>query len=218
MSFIGAGLLAVWADVPPEIEADFNRWYDREHLAERVDTPGFRRARRFVSAGGTGQRYLALYETETVDVLKSAEYLKRLKSLTPWSRRVMPAMQRTHRLCCAAVGSVGAGVGAAVATLRFAAAPGRQSALRRFLADRVLAGLHDRDGVAAAQIWEADVAVTAAGGPQPGAAELLLLIEANDAATAESCWKGVLTKETLADLDQAPPVAGCYRLLRLLAR
>ena len=28
----GTGLLMVWTDIDPEFEAEFNRWYDEEHL------------------------------------------------------------------------------------------------------------------------------------------------------------------------------------------
>src|SRR6266478_6810439 len=37
----GTGLLMVWADVPADKEAEFNRWYNEEHLAERQAIPGF---------------------------------------------------------------------------------------------------------------------------------------------------------------------------------
>src|SRR5262249_31147496 len=32
----GTGLLMVWVDVPADREEDFNRWYNEEHLAERL--------------------------------------------------------------------------------------------------------------------------------------------------------------------------------------
>ena len=41
----GTGLLMVWVDVPADKEAEFNRWYNEEHLAERL---GFERAHRYV--------------------------------------------------------------------------------------------------------------------------------------------------------------------------
>ena len=28
----GTGLLMVWTDIDPEFEAEFNRWYDEDHL------------------------------------------------------------------------------------------------------------------------------------------------------------------------------------------
>jgi hypothetical protein len=41
-------LLMVCTDVPAEIESRFNDWYNRERLRERIEVPGFIRARRFV--------------------------------------------------------------------------------------------------------------------------------------------------------------------------
>src|SRR2546430_13563153 len=37
----GTGLMMVWADVPADKEKEFNRWYNEEHLAERLALPGF---------------------------------------------------------------------------------------------------------------------------------------------------------------------------------
>lgn len=35
------GMLFVATDVATQDDADFNRWYDREHVEERVRVPGF---------------------------------------------------------------------------------------------------------------------------------------------------------------------------------
>lgn len=35
------GMLFVATDVAAQDEADFNQWYDREHVEERVRVPGF---------------------------------------------------------------------------------------------------------------------------------------------------------------------------------
>jgi hypothetical protein len=37
----GTGLLMVWADIDPEHEADYHRWYDEEHIAHLLAVPGF---------------------------------------------------------------------------------------------------------------------------------------------------------------------------------
>ena len=49
----GSALLMVWCDVPADKEDDFNRWYNEEHLAERLAVPGFLSAARYetVTAG-----------------------------------------------------------------------------------------------------------------------------------------------------------------------
>src|SRR5690349_3389425 len=114
-------LLAVWLDVPPALEADFNDWYDREHLAERAGVPGFRTARRYI-AEPAEPKYHALYETESLAILSSPEYLRYLGPLkTDWSKRIMGAFQNNHRRCCRLVARSGGGIGGAVASLRFRA-------------------------------------------------------------------------------------------------
>ena len=34
------GMLATWVDFDPAGEADFNEWYNTEHLLERAQVPG----------------------------------------------------------------------------------------------------------------------------------------------------------------------------------
>lgn len=67
------GLLLMMTDIDPANEADFNRWYEKEHLGERMAIPGFISARRFTALEG-GPKYLALYDLESPEVLQSAPY------------------------------------------------------------------------------------------------------------------------------------------------
>jgi hypothetical protein len=90
------GLLAVWTDIPAAVEEDFNRWYDEEHLAERMGIPGFLSARRYVSLQGT-PKYIALYDTVDARVLQRDTYLKVLNNPTPWTQRVRPHFQNFVR-------------------------------------------------------------------------------------------------------------------------
>ena len=69
----GTGLLMVWADVPADTEREFNRWYNDEHLAERLSVPGFLSAARYEAVKG-GPKHLACYELESPAVLESAAY------------------------------------------------------------------------------------------------------------------------------------------------
>jgi hypothetical protein len=82
------GLLLVMADIAPEHEDEFNRWYDEEHVPERLSIPGFLSARRFRALEG-GPRYLALYELESPDVLQTEAYKRWLgPDETAWTRRM----------------------------------------------------------------------------------------------------------------------------------
>ncbi len=56
-------------------EAEYNRWYNDQHLPDVLNVPGFVRAQRFKLSdaqmapdGDKTHRYLALYEIETDDV------------------------------------------------------------------------------------------------------------------------------------------------------
>ena len=59
----GTGLLMVWSDIDAEFEADFNRWYDEEHISRLLEVPGFLSAGRYIAIKG-GPKYLAMYELE----------------------------------------------------------------------------------------------------------------------------------------------------------
>ena len=85
----GAGLLMVWCDVPADKEPDFNRWYNEEHLAERLSVPGFLSAARYEAVKG-GPKHLAVYELENAAVMQSDAYKKIAKNPTPWTQRSGP--------------------------------------------------------------------------------------------------------------------------------
>ena len=88
MPLAGQGMLLTSMDIEPSDEADFNRWYDQEHLEERVAIEGFIEARRYV-AEQASPKYLCLYSTETIEVLDSEPYRARLANPTEWSVTTM---------------------------------------------------------------------------------------------------------------------------------
>jgi hypothetical protein len=85
----GSGLLMVWTDVPADKEPDFNRWYNEEHLKERLAVPGFLSGARYEAVKG-GPKHLAVYELESPAVLESAPYKKVQANPTPWTKRCSP--------------------------------------------------------------------------------------------------------------------------------
>ena len=86
---IGDAALGIWMDVDPAGLDDFNAWYRRQHLPERLSVPGFLRGRRYQTTG-EGPVYFTLYETADAAVLSSAAYLERLNNPTDWTRRALP--------------------------------------------------------------------------------------------------------------------------------
>ena len=84
----------VETDVLPEHEADFNRWYDREHLPGLAAVPGTIRARRFRNTEAS-PRYHACYDIATPTTVGNREW--RAVRETPWSGKVRPAFRNTRR-------------------------------------------------------------------------------------------------------------------------
>ena len=85
----GTGLLMVWADVPADKEKDFNRWYNDEHLAERLAIPGFLSGARYEAVKGS-PKHLAIYELESPAVLESAAYKRVQANPTELTKRFGP--------------------------------------------------------------------------------------------------------------------------------
>ena len=85
----GSGLLMVWCDVPADKEAEFNRWYNEEHLAERLSVPGFLSAARYEAVKG-GPKHLAVYELESLAVMESEAYKKVSNNPTAWTKKTGP--------------------------------------------------------------------------------------------------------------------------------
>ena len=83
----GSGILLVMAEMPAEIEEEFNQWYNEEHIKEILSYPGFLNAARYVAVSG-GPKYVACYEMESVDALESAEWLQHQKTPTEWSKKI----------------------------------------------------------------------------------------------------------------------------------
>src|SRR3954452_18399493 len=96
MPLAGKGMLLTSMDIDAADEADFNRWYDREHLEERVAIAGFLEARRYVASHGS-PKYLCLYSTATFDVLDSPAYGAALANPTPWSKATMARFKNMIR-------------------------------------------------------------------------------------------------------------------------
>ena len=85
----GSALLIVFTDVDIENDAEFNAWYNEEHVPERLSAPGFLDAARYEALRG-GPRYLAVYELESVDALHTDEYLRMSQNPTEWTKRMSP--------------------------------------------------------------------------------------------------------------------------------
>jgi hypothetical protein len=84
-------------EVPDEHHAEFNAWYQQEHIAEQLRVPGYLSVRRF--QGEPDQhRFVALYDVATLASTYSAEAAPALSS--PWGDRVRTTLvtSRARRL------------------------------------------------------------------------------------------------------------------------
>jgi hypothetical protein len=87
----GRGLLMVYVDVPAELEEEFNRWYNEEHIPERLSIPGVLNAARYLAVRG-GPKYLACYELAEPEAYFSDTWQHYLNNPTAWSRRMSPTV------------------------------------------------------------------------------------------------------------------------------
>jgi hypothetical protein len=90
----GDGLLLVYCDVSAEHEEEFNRWYNEEHIPERLAIPGVLNAARYQAVAG-GPKYLACYELVSPDAWYAKAWQKWLQHPTPWSQRMSPSVVGT---------------------------------------------------------------------------------------------------------------------------
>lgn len=116
--------LALWNDLAPGREAEYEEWHAREHVPERVAAPGFRTGRRYRDPAHPTHRWFTLYEMEGLDALATPEYRDLLANPTPWSASMRPDFRHFLRAPCREVARAGSGMGAALAVLRLREAAG----------------------------------------------------------------------------------------------
>jgi hypothetical protein len=92
----GTGLLVIWTDIAPEYEADFNAWYDQEHIPQLLGVPGFQTGRRYQAVEGA-PRYIAIYQLADENVLKSDAFRAVRESPTDWTKKITPHFRNTQR-------------------------------------------------------------------------------------------------------------------------
>src|SRR5665213_1149565 len=219
MPLAGTGMLLTSMDIDPSDEPDFNRWYDREHLLERVAIPGFIEARRYLAHQGS-PKYLCLYSTKTFAVLDSPAYRAALAHPTEWSKATLPRFKNMIRAIARITISRGQGRGSALGIIRLRPLAGGADRLRATLADKLDPA--KSDGIISMHLIESDPvfskpltaepAVT-----DPGAGDWFVLIDATDvkaiAAAVAARFAGATAFEGGSWIS-----AGTYRLMWDLAR
>jgi hypothetical protein len=179
MPLAGKGMLLTSMDIDPANEAEFNRWYDREHLEERVAIDGFLEARRYVAHEGH-PKYLSLYSTETFDVLDSPAYRNALASQTDWSKANIARFKNMIRAVARITISRGQGRGAALGIVRLRPFAEGEDKLRTALRETL--DPEKSDGIISMHLIESDPALSKPitndpSVPNPGAGDWFVLID-----------------------------------------
>ena len=200
------GILAIFNNVAPGREDEFEAWFQHEHLAERVAVPGFLLGRRH-EAISARPRYFNFYVTQSAEVLKSAAYLGRLDAPTAMTRTVMSEIFKDMiRTVCRRTFRRGTMRGTNVVTARFGELPAEaplRATIERLMRDKA---------VACGEIWQAADPVEfpvsleehLRGGDRKMAA--CLLVETLRVAAAERIGAALADEFPAADV-------GIYRLL-----
>jgi hypothetical protein len=102
-----AGMLFSQMEPPPELEAEFDAWYDDEHIPARLAIPGFESASRYELVDGA-PAHLAVYHLGDLAALETPAY-RALKS-DPGERttRMLASVHGFTRFTCDRLSDTGA--------------------------------------------------------------------------------------------------------------
>jgi hypothetical protein len=218
MPLAGKGMLLTSMDIDPSDEAEFNRWYDREHLRERVAIEGFLEARRYI-AHQSAPKYLSLYSTETFEVLDSTTYRTALASQTDWSKATIARFRNMIRAVARITISRGQGRGAVLGIVRLRPSTVGAERLRAVLQDALDPNL--LDGIISMHLIESDPVLSKPltdnpAGSDPGAGDWFVLIDATDVNAVPAAIAARLADSPA--YTSAVISSGIYRLMWDLAK
>jgi hypothetical protein len=212
MPIAGKGMLLTSMDVDASDETELNRWYDREHLEERVAIEGFLEARRYVAHNGS-PRFLFLYSTRTIEVLDSPAYRARLDNPTEWSKKTMARFKNMIRVVSRITASRGVGRGARLGIVRLRPEAGHEQALRTALTAKLDPGT--LDGIISMHLLESDAKLsgtTAETRSAGGAADWFVLIDGTSVGAVSEIMAARFIG-TAAPAHAAQVSSGIYELL-----
>ena len=219
MPMAGKGMLLTSMDIDAADEQDFNTWYDREHIAERVAIDGFLEARRYVAIDAQ-PKYLSLYSTGSFEALDSPAYRKALAGQTAWSLQNIARFRNMIRAVARITISRGQGRGAVLGIIRIRPVPQRATPLRDALAARFAPDRHD--GIISMHLLESDPDLSksltdAPDQPNPGAGDWFILIDGTSRDAVAVIIKSGFNSEGVGS-DAQQISAGIYALMWDLAK
>ncbi|MGM4887136.1 hypothetical protein AB7813_29160 [Tardiphaga sp. 20_F10_N6_6] len=219
MPIRGTGMLMTSMDIDASHEQEFNQWYDREHLAERVAIEGFVEARRYVAVNAR-PKYLGLYSTATFDVLDSDAYRTALANQTKWSLTNIGRFQNMLRSVARITVSRGQGRGAALGLVRIRPPAEGADKLRSAIEAKLDPG--DINGIISMHLMESDPRLSKPltddpAAPNPAARDWYVMIDGTDVDAVAATMKGRFTAAIAA--AKAELISeGTYRLMWDLAK
>ena len=86
-------ILVVQLDIPSELEDDFNRAYDEEHVPNLLNVSGVHGCDRYKlenSSDGSMARYAAVYHIDSPDIPDSAEWREWADKEGEWVSKIRP--------------------------------------------------------------------------------------------------------------------------------
>jgi hypothetical protein len=219
MPMAGLGMLMTSMDIDPAHETEFNQWYDREHLAERVAIDGFLEARRYVAVDAA-PKYLGLYSTATFEVLNSPAYRTALANQTAWSKTNIGRFRNMLRSVARITVSRGVGRGAALGLVRIRPPERELDALRDGIAALLDPGMIH--GIISMHLMESDPVLSKPltddpAAPNPAARDWYVLIDGTDPDAVAWLMSGRFNT-VIAAAGATLISSGSYRLLWDLAK
>lgn len=212
------GILLVLNDILETAEEEFNRWYQQQHVPERLRLPGFRSARRYRAVKGT-PAYMAVYECDALEVLASEPYLERLRNPTDWTKKVMPGFRNMLRSACRETWSLGEGVGGAAVVIQCRPRAASQDAARRYVGQQLTRERLQAAAMVRASLWEADATATGAS-PEMAlretadkSADWVLFLESYDLARTDAALAALLRGGAADAAGLQIDAAGHYQLI-----
>jgi hypothetical protein len=223
MTLMGKGVFVAWFDADSTYEPKFGHWHSLEHMPERVVLRGFRSGQRYIALSDS-PKFCVIYQTDDLATLVSEPYLQILNNPTPWTQRMMPAIQGLNRTLCTVSASFGMGFGAYLLTLQLAPRPGRDDDLRSWLTDSVLPELAKRPGLTGAHLLQGDREASQIRTKEKemrrdsdAIADWVILVEGYDRTAVAGVERAELSPAALQDHGAADTTtSGLYQLVHLL--
>jgi hypothetical protein len=216
---VSVAVLSIWNDIDAEIEGDYEAWYQRDHLRDRVGVPGFRSCRRYLRVRGDGRQYFTFSDLDSVEACRSPEYLERLQHATEWTRRIMPHFRRLIRVVANVPVDRGEGTGGFAATALFEQPDASARERIRKAIEGALDPVMEDGRITRVRVFEGSAAAT--GVPNPEAAlrpdpsrttDLTVVVEGSYEAAVAQHLATITALPELAALTPAMPPS-VYRLL-----